>query len=171
MFLGYAYAKKKAEAQARETDLRQIGAKQTWVDFPGSNRAERADLFVQGIRSKDVLLLLQRKDLGDGKEIARFEEMVKAKGATIEIKAPEAPSRQRPGPQTALGAITYDQERRIRHYWHGPFKAQVAIEKACEVLGRDVTRNMLNRQLGPRSKPKPWINNPPDQAKTKEAVE
>lgn len=133
--------------------LRQAGADRVWIDTNGSGRMERADLFTSGLRRGSVLILLSRSDLGVGKEIPRFEALAEQIGASIEVHEPAKPSRLKPGPAPAFQP-SGEQRARISHYWHGPFKASEALRQASEIMGQEVTRNSLNRALGPRSKPK-----------------
>jgi hypothetical protein len=158
MIFGYGYADRKEDAQRVYDDLVAVGAERAWVDYRGSDRAERADLFGgPALRRGSVVVLLSRSQLGYGKEAGRFEAMAAAKGATIEVREPAKPSRSKPGPSRAFQP-TYDQEREIRHYWHGPFKRAVAVQRAREVMGYEVSVASLNRHLGPRSIPREWIN-------------
>lgn len=137
--------------------LREAGAERVWIDTRDSERAERADLFSTGLRRGDVLLLLSRGHLGHGREVPRFEAIAAEMGVTISIVEVEKPAPLKPGPAPDF-APDYAQERRIRHYWHGPFKRSEAIRQAADIMGRPVTAASLNRHLGPRSKPRPWIN-------------
>lgn len=168
MKLGYAYAADKSAAQGLYNDLISMGAERAYVDYKGSNRTERASCFsAQDCRPGDVIILLDRKHLGNGREGLRLEAIAADLGATIEIKAPEKPSRQKPGPALKF-APNYEQERAVRHYWHGPFLRRTALELASKEMGRPITAAMLNRSLGPRSRPKPWINEPPEGGENKE---
>lgn len=167
MIFGYAHVDDKKDAEARREDLLDLGAERVWVDYPGSNREERAALFENGLRRGTTLLLLRRADLGAGREPERFEALAADKGAIIEVRTPEKPSRAKPGPAPKFFP-DYRQERRIRHYWHGPFSPKAALDVAQEEMGFEVSRNMLNKHLGVRSRPKPWINDPPEHDESKE---
>lgn len=146
MRLGYGINRTPAE-------LRKAGADRVWIDTNHSDRMERADLFTNGLRAGCVLVLLSRSDLGRGKEIERFEGLAAKIGVSIEIvEPPKSPGKLRPGPVPKFNPD--DQQRaRIEHYWHGPFKRSEAKRQASEIMGYEVTDNMLNRALGPRSKP------------------
>lgn len=125
-----------------------------WIDTKKSERMERADLFTQGIRKGDVIILLSRSDLGRGREIERFEALAEKLGATIQVVAPEKePEKPKPGPVPYFQP-TEQQRARIAHYWHGPFKRSEALRIASEIMGREITASVLNKALGPRSKPK-----------------
>lgn len=149
-------------------DLRKIGAEKTWIDYGGSKRAERARLVELGVREGDVVLMLSRSDLGRGREIERFEKLIADAGGLIEIvELPEAADQPRgkPGPSPTF-APNYDQERVCRHYWHGPFQPAEVLRQASDVMGFPVSRAMLNKHIGPRSSPRPWINEAPKQAQS-----
>lgn len=139
--------------------LRDAGAERVYADTSASNRAERACL-ISDMRDGDVLMILARKHLGHGREIPYIEGLVRQAGATIKVvdipAPPRAPARK-PGP-APLFAPDFEQERRLRHYWHGPFQAAEALRQAEEIMGRPINRATLNRHLGVRSKPRPWIN-------------
>lgn len=140
-------------------DLREAGAKTVYADTKSSDRAERA-CAIRDLRAGDVLLILARKDLGRGREIPYIEGLVTQAGATIEIvdtPDPPRPPARKPGP-APLFSPDAEQERRLRHYWHGPFKAAEALRQAEAIMGRPINRATLNRHLGARSKPRPWIN-------------
>lgn len=134
--------------------LRKAGAERVWIDTPKSDRMERADLFTAGLRPGDVLVLLSRSDLGRGREIERFEALAEKMGVAIEIVPPDSPpQRLKPGPAPRFQPT--DQERaRVAHYWHGPFKRSEALRQAREIMGFEVTASVLNKVLGPRSKPR-----------------
>lgn len=140
-------------------DLREAGAEAVYADTATSDRAERA-CAIRDLRPGDVLMILARKHLGRGREIPYIEGLVAQAGATIEVvelPEPARPPARKPGP-SAQFAPDYEQERRLRHYWHGPFKAAEAITQAEAIMGRPINRATLNRHLGPRSAPRPWIN-------------
>ena len=137
--------------------LRAQGAERVWIDTNGSERAERAALFSDGMCRGDTLLLLSRSHLGRGREIPRFEAMAAEMGVAIRIVETAKPAPLKPGPAPSF-VPTHEQERRIRHYWHGPFKRSEAVRQAADIMGQRVSVASLNRHLGPRSKPRPWIN-------------
>ena len=160
MIFGYAYSDDPDEVRALPDELRAHGADRVFVDHAKSGRAEREGLFrPSGLREGNVLLLLSRSHLGRGREIARFEAIVAERGASIRIPEKAVPIPKKPGPAPRFRP-DYDQERRIRHYWHGPYTRQEALRQAAEVMGHRVPVAALNRYLGPRSKPKAWINAP-----------
>ncbi len=129
--------------------LRAIGATRIYVDTRTSERAERAALFAT-LRPGDVIILLSRSDLGHGREIGRFERLAGDRGATFDVRETGKPTPIR-GRQSPRFDPSPEQERRIRHYWHGPFKASEALRQASDIMGFPVTRNHLNRRLGARS--------------------
>ena len=141
--------------------LRDLGAEKVWIDVKNGDRAERAALFGVAVRQGDTILLLSRSDLGHGREIPRFEAVAAEKGVTIRVVETPKPARLPPGPAPTFRP-SYEQDRRIRHYWHGPFKRAEALRIASQEMGYAVGAAALNRHLGPRSKPKPkpWINTP-----------
>ncbi len=159
MKLGYCY-------NCDPRDLTEAGADRLYADHAKSDRSERA-FCIQDLREGDELILLRRADLGVGKEIPRFEQQVADLGATITIVDLEStrPLARKPGPSRDFQP-DYRQETRIRNFWHGPFKRSVALAEISKEMGREITANTLNKHLGPRSKPGPWINKTPD---TKEA--
>lgn len=131
--------------------LLDAGADRVWVDHKGSARLERAELFTNGLRKGDTLLLLARADLGVGKEVPRFEALAAQIGAEIEVVEPAAPpGRLKPGPKPKLDP-TADQMARCLHYWRGPWKRSEAMRQISEVVGFDVTASQCNRALGPRN--------------------
>lgn len=140
--------------------LRALGADKVWIDVKNSDRAERAALFSVAMRRGDTILLLSRADLGHGREIPRFEALAEEKGISIRVVETPKPARLPPGPAPTFRP-SYAQERRIRHYWHGPFKRAEALRIASQEMGYSVGPAALNRHLGVRSKPKPWINTQP----------
>ena len=142
------------------TALRTHGAERVWVDTSRSERAERAALFSAGLQRGDTLLLLSRAHLGRGREIPRFEALAADMGVTIRIAQIAKPAPLKPGPAPSF-VPTRQQELRIRHYWHGPFKRSEAVRQAGEIMGGRVSVSSLNRHLGPRSKPRPLINKEP----------
>lgn len=152
MILGYGIDRDPAQ-------LRDLGAEKVWIDLKNSDRAERAALFGVAMRRGDTILILSRADLGHGREIPRFEALAAEKGVTIRVVETPKPARLPPGPAPTFRPDA-EQERRIRHYWHGPFKPGEALRIATEEMGYPVGRAALNRHLGPRGKPKPPINTP-----------
>lgn len=160
MILGYGYERDPA-------DLRAQGAERVWIDTAKSERQERSDLIQVALRRNDVVVILARGDLGQGREIPMIEGMIAERGGTIRVVEVAKPAPLPPGPAPSFRP-TFDQERRLRHYWHGPFKAAAALSQACEVMGRPDTdverarmRNALNKHLGTRRAPRPWINEQP----------
>lgn len=132
-------------------DLRKAGAERVWIDTDTSERMERADLFANALRPQSVLVLLSRSDLGRGREIERFEALAAQAGARIEIAEPPRPAgKLKPGPAPKFDP-TDAQRARVAHYWHGPFKRGEVLRQASEIMGYEVTSNMLNRALGPRT--------------------
>lgn len=156
MKLGYGKSRDDAEARALPEALRKAGAERVYVDTRKSYPAERDALF-EDLREGDCVLLLKRAHLGVGREIPRLEAIIADRGCAIEIPEPEPAIPRKPGPAPRFSP-DYEQERVCRHYWHGPFRRRDAVAKCSEVMGQTVTANSLNRHLGPRSKPSPWIN-------------
>jgi len=144
--------------------LRALGAERIWIDTATSDRAERAALWGVAMRDGDTILILSRADLGHGREIPRFEGLAEAAGVTVRVVETPKPARLPPGPAPTFRPDA-EQERRIRHYWHGPFKPAEALRIATEEMGYPVGRAALNRHLGPRGRPKPWINTPAKEPK------
>lgn len=143
MKCGYGY---ECEPEA----LRKAGAERCWIDHAKSGRAERARLFgPHGLRSGDVLLLLDRGDLGKGKEIRRFEDMASRIGATMEIAEAAPKTRLRPGRKPGFDP-TPEQLKRCRHWWQGPFRRADALREIAQIMGRPVSPDQLNRRVGLR---------------------
>lgn len=143
MKLGYGFER---EPEA----LRKAGAERCWIDHAHSGRAERARLFgPHGLRNGDVLVLLDRGDLGKGKEIARFEAMAQAFGVTVEIAETAAKDRLKPGRKPGFDP-TPDQVERCRHWWQGPFRRADALREIEHIMGRPVSPDQLNRRVGLR---------------------
>lgn len=145
-------------------DLRQQGAEKLWIDTDTSGRQERTDLINVALRDGDTVIVLARADLGHGREIPMIEDILARKGVTVRVADLPKPAPRPPGPAPSFRP-TLKQERRLRHYWHGPFRARDALSQACEIMGREDTdaerarlRNALNKHLGTRRAPKPWIN-------------
>ena len=159
MIHGYGY-------ERDPDDLRAQGAEKLWVDTAKSDRQERTDLINVAMRRGDEIVILARGDLGHGREIPMIEAMIAERGVTVRVADVPKPAPLPPGPAPSFRP-TYEQERRLRHYWHGPFRARDALAQACDIMGRPDTeierarmRNALNKHLGTRRAPKPWINTP-----------
>lgn len=156
MKIGYGRSRDAAEARALPEALRKAGAERFYVDTPDSYPAERDAMF-RDLRPGDNVLLLSRSHIGIGKEIGRLTGYLERQGVDVRVDlAPHQPKRK-PGPPPRF-APDRAQEEVCRHYWHGPFRRRDAVAKCSSVMGYDVTVNSLNRYLGPRSKPTPWIN-------------
>lgn len=143
MQCGYGYNRAPAALKA-------AGADRLWIDHDQSGREMRAHLFgPQGLRPGDVLILLDRGDLGVGKEIARFEAMAIAAGAAIQIVEAKPPTRLAPGRKPGF-APTQEQEALCRHWWMGPFRRADALDEIEKIMGRRVSPDQLNRRIGLR---------------------
>lgn len=143
MKLGYGFER---EPEA----LRKAGAERCWIDHANSGRAERARLFgPHGLRDGDVLVLLDRGDLGKGKEIARFEAMAEAVGVTVEIAESAGKDRLKPGRKSGFNP-TPEEAERCRHWWQGPFRRADALREIEQIMGRPVSPDQLNRRVGLR---------------------
>lgn len=163
MIHGYGY-------ERDPDDLRAQGADKLWIDTAKSDWQERTDLINVAMRRGDEIVILARGDLGHGREIPMIEAMIAERGVTVRIAEVPAPAPLRPGPAPSFRP-TFHQERRLRHYWHGPFKASAALAQACEIMERPDTeaerkrlRNAMNKHLGTRRAPRPWINEQPKEA-------
>lgn len=147
-------------------DLYELGCERVYADTSASERHERTEAF-RAIREGDTLTLLSRSHMGKGKEVPRLIALAERMGVTVEIHddKPVRTVKRKPGPPSTH-SLNYAQERRVRHYWHGTQKRSVAMRLIEEAVGAPVSVHWLNRKIGPRSKPRPWMNEKPKKEQT-----
>ncbi len=121
-----------------------------WIDTGATNRSERLAMIEGGISHGDVLVLLDRHDLGRAEILEGVERQLTGMGVSTEIAAaPASPAIGRP-PKFAPDP---DQDARISKLWHdtvltGPY----VLRRAGEIMGRAVARHHLTHRYGPREK-------------------
>ncbi len=138
--IGYGYKR-------HEADFEHTKCESVYLDHPGSGRVERGQLFVAGsLRPGDVVVLLDARDLG-----ARATEAVEAAGASIEI-SPLPGEPRRVGPPLIFNP-TPEQKAAIGVLYLNPgYTLRYVLDRAEEIMGWRVSRNMLVRAFGNRHK-------------------
>lgn len=137
---GYGY-------QRHEADFGHAKCDRLFLDFKGTGRTERGELFVDGVlRPGDVIVLLDARDLG-----AKATEAIEEMGLTIEVmpiagkpRRVGAPLRFDPDPE---------QDAKLRTLWLNPgYTLRYILTRAHEIMEAPVSRNQLTRRYGNRHK-------------------
>ncbi len=120
-----------------EAELTALGARRVYIDF-NRERPRLADMLQPGaLRNGDTLVLMAESDLGVGRALAKRRRLIAERGATIDVRGPNEPSKigGRPSKLTPdekqdaeLAALMADDTRTIA-YWE---------RKASEIMGHPV---------------------------------
>ena len=146
--IGYGYERKQSDFAAAKVS-------QVFIDDRGSERLERTDMFIFGLRGGDTLVLLARGDLGRGGELPGIYALLRERGVKMEVFSNKEPGKAGRPP----GIVWPDgEEAKHRKMWHSTkYHGPYVIRSACTVTGEadeQVMRNYFNANFGPRSKPK-----------------
>lgn len=150
MRIGYGYKR-----QFR--DFENANVERVWIDHPGTKRVERNDMFENGMRPTDTIVLLAPGDLGAGGEIPLLRSELARLGVKVEIAeglAQEHGQRGRP----ARFNPTDEQRKRLKRLYTNPLYGGGGVyEEACKMVGweptkknKELIRNWLWRRYGKR---------------------
>lgn len=148
MRIGYGFNR-------REEHFAHADCERLWLDFDRTDRVERAEMLVMGLRKGDTLVLLARGDLGRGAELPPIRQLLAERSVMVEICPSSSPPSRPVGAPPQFNP-TSEQWDRIAAFWHDQrYSGPYARKRASEIMGFDVSRNMLNYKMGTRSDPKP----------------
>lgn len=144
--VGYGFRRPDKEFDKLECD-------RLFIDTHGTKRIHRTEM-LKLVRDRDcVVVLVASGDLGSGKERAALNVRIEQDyGGIIELPKDRgvAPARRRPGRPTRH-TWTSEEKQAVCPLWTDPdYSQQYVIDRASEVIGKPVTRDMLNRACGPR---------------------
>lgn len=123
---------------------------ETWLDADGSDRVQRADM-IKALRrdAADVVVVLARGDLGQGAEIPAIEKAIAAMGATVEVREPEKPAPQKPGPRSAFQP-TPERDEKYRKLYRSWLAKKAVLAAIRRDEGWDVSWGQIRRRYGLR---------------------
>lgn len=150
MRLGYGYKRQRS-------DFEPFKVKRVWIDFPGTQRREREDMLLNGVRPGDTIVLLSSGDLGAGGEIPMLRKHIEEMRVTIEVIPQEkepAATRGRP----AKFVPTNDERARLKRMYLDPrYSGRHVYSEGCAMAGwpddaksRERMRQWLFNQFGKR---------------------
>lgn len=144
MRIGYGFKRTSPDFTRAQVD-------RLYIDTPDTDRAERADMLMLGLRRGDVLVLLAPGDLGRGAELPPLRRLLEERGVTVEVLPAEEPTRPR-GRPTGFDP-TPEQDEKIKRLWYqiGVYQMKHVLQRAEEIYGAPVSRNQLDRRYGPRN--------------------
>ena len=96
----------------------------------------------------DTLFLLQRGDLGAGREITALMAEIEALNVTVQVSvvAPQREGRGRP----RTFDPTREQAIKLKRLWHSTLPLHHVLQRASEITGADVKRHQMIYRFGSR---------------------
>lgn len=145
MRIGYGFNR-------REEDFAKANVERLYLDTTRTERLERTDMLMHGLRGGETVVLLGKADLGRGTDVRTIRRKLEELGVTVEVMEPPRtrPAGQRGRPPRFNPPA--DKDGHIRALWYEPaFHKSAYVEKrASEICGYPVTRLQLDNRYGPR---------------------
>lgn len=144
MRIGYGYGRTSEDFGRAKVD-------KLYIDTAFTEREERNDLLLRGLRPGDTLVLLAIGDLGAGKGLAAIRRRLREVGVIVEVFEQRSGDKRPPG-RPAQFSPTPEQDEKIRELWYmdGVYAMRHVLQRAQDIYGQRVSRNQLDTRYGPR---------------------
>lgn len=140
-----------------DNDFVNAGVDRVYIDTSKTDRLERFDMLLNGLRPGDTVVLLAPGDLGRGTDLRAARRRLEELAVAVEIAEAPKPKEIRSRGRPRRFAPSPENDKVIRELWYADGKIMMkhVLARATELCGVSVTRNQLDHYYGPRDGSQP----------------